>query len=229
MKAMAKIKPVYIMNQEGLTALEKEAVLEGVRELMCLANVSTIEVNDLNVWRNKKSKDKGVFVPYQSVDWYIQRGKETSRNRFQLNAQTMQRELMIEPWRYSSQGGRDHYDILIVKDDMYLENTNFVIGLAVKGIGTTISTHRFNGLDNKVKYECIKTETMHEVGHTFGLIPKTRRTGVEESLGKHCTNICIMRQGLSLPDDWIKMSNDRLKYSALCPICAQDLKNNFKV
>jgi len=61
----------------------------------------------------------------------------------------------------------------------------------------------------------------------FGLIPKNRTKNIKESLGKHCINICIMRQGLELPKDWIDLTRDRIKYGALCPTCKQDLKNYF--
>jgi predicted Zn-dependent protease len=37
----------------------------------------------------------------------------------------------------------------------------------------------------------------HEVGHMFGL-PSRNRLRTEEKLGTHCTNICTMRQGMSI-------------------------------
>jgi len=111
--------------------------------------------------------------------------------------------------------------------DIQIFDTNFVIGLASPGIGTTISTYRFKQLDDKLRYECIKTETMHELGHVFGLIPDERTTDVEDSLGKHCANICIMRQGLTLPTDWINITKDRLDQGALCQPCKSDLKEYF--
>ena len=111
---------------------------------------------------------------------------------------------------------------------MYVSDANFVIGVGYPGIGTAISTSRFHGLKDRKKYECIKTMIMHELGHAFGLIRNGRTRNVENSLGPHCTNRCTMRQGLSLPDDWIKMSQDRLKHGALCGTCETDLKNYFK-
>lgn len=225
----SKIKPVYLMNQAGLSDLEKRAVLNGASELIRLAEVVGIELVDFGVWKNSDFQNQdGSLKQYQSVDWYVGRGKETSRNKTQLNADTMLRYLWSEPWRNPKQGGRDHYDILVVHNDMYFGDTNFAIGLAQPGIGTIISTHRFKGLGDKAKYECIKTETMHELGHIFGLVPNSRTQNVESSLGKHCTNRCTMRQGLILPDDWIDITNDRLKYGALCPTCKTDLKEYFR-
>ena len=225
----SKIKPVFVMNQEGLSGLEKQAVLDGASELIETAEVSGVDLVDFGTFRNNGYRcSDDSLKEFQSVDWYVQRGKETSRNGRQLNANTMQVALCLEPWRNPQKGGKDHYDIFVVHDDMYSGDTNFVIGLAQSGIGTTISTHRFKQLDDRAKYECIKTETMHELGHVFGLIPAERTQNVEYSLGKHCTNNCTMRQGLSLPYDWINITNDRLRYGALCSTCETDLKQYFK-
>jgi|TARA_Y100000310_G_scaffold12782_1_gene13172 predicted Zn-dependent protease len=225
----SKIKPVFVMNQEGLSDLEKRAVLDGASELIGTAEVSGVDLVDFGTFRNNgyRSSD-GSLKEFQSVDWYVQRGRETSRNGRQLNADTMQFALCLEPWRDPQKGGKDHYDLFVVHDDMYSGDTNFVIGLAQPGIGTTVSTHRFKQLNDRAKYECIKTETMHELGHVFGLIPPERTQDVEYSLGKHCTNTCTMRQGLRLPDDWVNITNDRLRYGALCPTCETDLKQYFK-
>jgi len=133
--------------------------------------------------------------------------------------------LVTEPHRVES---GDHYDVFAVREDMYSGNTNFVIGLAQRGIGTTLSTYRFRELRRRDRYECIKTETIHELGHAFGLIPSGRTSNVEKSLGKHCTNVCTMRQGLTVPNDWLEISRDRLSVGALCGQCQEDLINYFK-
>jgi predicted Zn-dependent protease len=120
-----------------------------------------------------------------------------------------------------------YYKILILKTDMYSDETNFVIGLAQEGIGSVISINRFLKLDYQTQIECIKTETIHELGHVFGLIPDSRTIMVEESLGKHCKNHCTMRQGLNVPTDWIEISKDRLNYGTFCDICREDLRMFF--
>jgi predicted Zn-dependent protease len=213
------------MNENGLSRLEKHAILDGIHNLLQIANAREIEVVDFDVWRNREflKKDR-TLKEYCSVDWYLQKGMETSRNNHQINAGTIYHLLSFEPWKKNE----DHYDLLALVSDMYDRDTNFVIGLGGEGIGTIISTYQFKGLDENSKYECIKTETMHELGHVFGLLPDYRTRNVENSLGKHCADICIMRQGLRLPDDWVKMTNDRLRYGALCDNCKTDLKNFFR-
>lgn len=220
-----RIKPVYLMHQERLPSLEKKAVLDGALELIKLSK-KRMDLFDLGVFKSENFLDiNGYLNEYQSVDWYIEKGRETGRGN-QLNVDTMQFLLCFEPWRKNQ--GEDHYDIFVVNEDMFSQGTNFVIGLAQEGIGTTISTYRFKELDKKTKYECIKTETMHELGHAFGLPPSERTKNVENSLGLHCKNKCIMRQGLTLPKDWIKISKDRIKHGALCSTCEKNLVNYFR-
>src|SRR3989338_4270444 len=97
-----------------------------------------------------------------------------------------------------------------------------------EGIGATVSTYRLQGLSERAKYECLKTIAIHEFGHVFGLIPESRTDDVEEIFGKHCTNVCVMRQGLDVPHDWIKITSDRLVNGTLCNTCETDLQNYFR-
>ena len=221
----AKIQPILFMQQEGLCNLEKQAIFDGANELIDLAESDGIEIRDLGVWRNNNYLDKnGSLKAYQSVDWYLKNGKQNSRNNYQLNADLMLLSLTREPWKKTL----SHYDIMAIHSDMYSGKSNFVIGLARTYDSTIISTNKFKELDDKTRYECIKTETMHELGHVFGLIPNYRTNNIEFSLGKHCTNTCIMRQGLTLPRDWVNMTKDRLKYGPLCNDCQIDLKKQFR-
>ena len=62
------------MNQEGLSELEKQAVLDGSSELIKLAEVSGIDLTDFGVFRNNSYKNSdGSLKEFQSVDWYVQR------------------------------------------------------------------------------------------------------------------------------------------------------------
>jgi len=78
----------------------------------------------------------------------------------------------------------------------------------------------------------IKTEIAHEIGHVFGL-PSNRRgeKNIENSLGPHCKNDgCCMKQGLTVPADWINYTRDRLKNNGdhyYCQDCQTDLREKF--
>jgi predicted Zn-dependent protease len=224
---MAKIRPIYLMHQEGLLPNEKRAVVDGVRDLVSLAGIQGMELVDLGVWRQKDFLNpNGTLKEYSSADWYIEMGRKYGRRK-QLNGGSMLNCLAFEPWRDPKQGGKEHYDVLIVNEDMFDRGTNFVIGLASSGIGTVISTYQFRELKERLKSECIKTEAMHEFGHVLSLPDETRGKNLVKSLGDHCSNRCIMRQGLVLPKDWINITEDRLKYGPLCPDCREDLDRYF--
>jgi len=211
-------KPLYIMNEPGITVFEKQAVFDGIQSILILAKTRK-EIVDWGTWNTGTDLAK----QYQSVDWYLEQGRVTSSRSSQLNSETIVNLFLSEPWRQQ----QDHYDILITHQDLYFRNTNFVIGSAIPHVGTLISTHRFRELNRRTMHECIKTEVIHEVGHVFGL-PNQERKDTRESLGQHCTNVCIMRQGLIVPRDWINMTNDRIKYGPLCGNCQTDLLNYFQ-
>ncbi|MDO8516688.1 MAG: hypothetical protein Q7S33_01050 [Nanoarchaeota archaeon] len=207
----SKIKSLFIQYQKGISNLEKRAVMDGAKEMIDLANAKPIRIVNLG----------------ENLD-YIQGGQNTSKNNFQLNANTMINKLSFESQKDIAKYNKSHYNLIVLNSDIYSGNNDFILGLAMGGIGTILSTYRFQKFYEKGKYECIKTETMHELGHVFGLIADSRKDNIEMNLGKHCTNKCIMRQGITLPDDWIEISKDRLKYGAFCPECSRDLKKYFE-
>ena len=128
-----------------------------------------------------------------------------------------------------------HHAIVFTNKDLYTSDTNFVVGAAQDDLGTVISLHRFwNSVpDTDLRNEVVKTEISHEIGHVFGL-PSNRRgeNNIENSLGPHCKNDgCCMKQGLRVPDDWIKYTRDRLDNLGrhhYCQDCQTDLQEKFK-
>lgn len=208
-----KLRPVHIIYQEGVLPLERKAVEEGISKLVKLAGVP------IKIYTSEDLKMK----ESAHLEDYLSRDTRTREGHRQSNAQTVLNHL----------DGSDAYKIVVVKTDLYDPRTNFVIGMALENKGALISTCRFGNLNDFAKQECVKTETMHEGGHVFGLVPYERKTNVEESLGHHCANLCIMRQGLTVPKDWIKYTEERLEcekrgLSGLCEDCQKDLKNYFK-
>jgi len=232
---MKQIKPVYVMNQPGVTKLEKRAVLEGIETVLEIGNAKS-DVVDVGVWREPDYKNsKGQLKREKSVDWYLLKGKKESKKEGQLNGGAMLSYLGWEEWRKK----QPHFDVFIVNSDMYstfwnpdtgkAEDANFIIGIASSGVGTVLSTNRRKGLPKKTKYECIVTETEHEFLHAFGLVNSERVENAEYSMGPHCAGEkgpCIMRQGLTVPDDWITMSQERLDSGkVICEDCVVDLES----
>jgi predicted Zn-dependent protease len=222
----ASIKPLIIMRQSGLENLEIKAVTDAIYDLLVIAKIqekiqfSDIRSGIIDFRLNKILSTAG----YKDIDWYLDRAIKVSKRENQLDAD----EILNQVAYRIMTGGQNHYLMMILNKDIYCEDTNFVIGVAKPMSCTIISTFRFRSLQAENRYECIKTETLHELGHVFCLPSKNRKTNVEESLGKHCTNICVMRQGLNVPEDWEKISKDRVNYGPFCETCTNDLIAFFK-
>lgn len=218
-------KPMYVMFQDGIPEDQRNAVISGIGSVLRLGGASClVQVSNFGTWREQGFHSNGSLVPYLSVDWYVEAGRRESKRRGQSYAKAILNQLWNEPWQKNS----PHYDVVVVKDDIYDDGANFIIGGAIKGFGTVISTHRFQSLERNIRLACLETETIHEIGHVFGLVPEDRTVNVERSLGLHCTSRCVMRQGLSVPSDWIRYTHDRIESGQLlCPQCIADLRNYF--
>lgn len=223
---MIKIKPLYVMFQDGIGQDQIAAVMSGINTVLKIAGAeSLIRVVNWGVWRNDGYCANGVLQAYQSVDWYVAKGFEKSRNKNQVYVRPIMYRLMDEPWQEKN----PHYEVVVLHSDIYNDGCNFVVGSAIEGFGTIVSINRFKNLERQLQAGCIKTTVMHEIGHVFGLVPKTRTINVVKSLGLHCTCQCVMRQGLSVPHDFIKYTEERLATGQVfCPRCQQDLRNYFR-
>ncbi|TAL19204.1 hypothetical protein EPN90_04535 [Patescibacteria group bacterium] len=206
------------------------AALSGIEEMLEIAGVSQmISVGNLGVWRASDYRDGSRLREYRSIDWYLARGRQTGR-RGQLNASTITFDLMEEPWRRQEH----HYDVILLESDIYNGgNTNFVLGVGTQASSAIISRHRLSRrylpeLPEDELIECYKTAVMHEVGHMLGLPGRFGTRGhLEESLGMHCTNTCLMRQRLRL-EGWEELTADRLRRGSLCIECRREIVNFFQ-
>lgn len=206
---------ITLLNDFGLTDNFKNAFIDGILEMVQFSN-RNFEVEDLGLWRGEGWKNQLFLSPFNSIDWYISRSYD--KDREQLNAQNLMALFYCEPW----QDDNKHFDLFITNRDLFVPGTNFVLGFAIPNVGAVVSTKRFASMSLNLASECVKTLTMHEFGHVLGLVPDYRRLNVEESLGKHCTNQCLMRQGLTV-NNWVLMTQDRLNGQPLCDFCQNDL------
>jgi len=212
------------MRAQNVADADYHAVLKALRETLRLARLTRdINVVDFDKWRHPQWLDgKGQLRPHGSVDWYIQQGITASQRTPQLNAKRIIADLFRDPW----QRVEPHYDVLVLEHDLYCDNRSFIVGLALPGIASIISTHRFTDLETEQHRECVKTLSFHEIGHMLGLPGATR---TEERPDAHCPNKCVMRQGLSVPLDWLEMTDERLQLGApFCAECLRDLLERFR-
>lgn len=223
--AHSVIKPVHFMcTAEALQY--HDVALRGIREVLRFAGRERqIVVRDFGVWQTPRALRGGRLQPFQSIGWYVLRSVRASARVGQCNATQILRDMREEPW----QRDEPHYDVFLSTDDMYdgSDGNNFSIGLTAPGFGSVISAARFTDVVNAaIRTEYVQTAVMHEVGHLFGLVSLRRQRNVVESLGLHCTNRCIMRQGLSVPD-WYQMTLDRLSGRPFCEQCRRELQLFF--
>lgn len=228
---MKNIKPVFVIRGENVEQYQWQAVLEGVEQLLKLAQMAKVmPIVEFSAWAAHKDEDTELLIGFDGVLECIGRSQQTNPRRDQVNGVAIVECLEDKVWRESI----PHYDVLVLERDMYSgePDNSFIIGVATSGIGAVISVYRYLQLERGEQYECIVTETMHEVGHVLGLVPDYRDYdyrdyNVEDVLGKHCTNICVMRQGLRVPADTKRKTRDRLKYGALCTDCQRNLREFF--
>lgn len=226
-KARNKIKPIYLVNTRGITVEEQEAVKDGIETVLKTATVAHIvQINDFGYW-NRGPGD------FESIDWYIEKAETNKSCGYgqQLDASIIMDLSAKEP----SQESEPHYTVFVVDSDLWLRDRQFIIGLSREAEGAVFSAVRFRDVrDERMKYECLKTEALHELGHTFGAA--AGRKGVDalttkycgELCDEHCANECVMRQGIRVPDAWIKISKDRLTSGeAFCNECIDDLIKYF--
>ncbi|MCX6777330.1 MAG: hypothetical protein NT157_00410 [Candidatus Micrarchaeota archaeon] len=206
---------LYVMRTSNVSDSEYGSAVCAVREVVALAQ-ARIAVHDFGVWRQRDYFQNGQLMPHGSVDWYIKIGDNPQRR--QVNVWPVLSAILKDP----NQAQTRHFDVLITGNDLYLGNTNFVVGAAL-ATATIISVVRFRGF-GVLTQECIKQETYHEIGHLFGL-PNQNRSGLVKSLGGHCPNECAMQQGLAVPRDWINRANARAESRRVfCGTCANDLQ-----
>ncbi len=220
------IRPLRVMHQEGVTFFQLRPVLDGIDEVLKLAMAKDrIEIFQMENWRSINYKQGSTLVPWKSFDWYLEEAKAKKSKTGKINPRHLLDLNMEDVQSHSVRT----YTVMVVLSDLTVPNFGFVVGGSMRCVGAVISLHRFLPLVTPLDAECIKTLTMHEVGHMFGLLPDDRTLDVEMSLGKHCTKICTMRQGLNVPRDWRKMTQDRLHYGPYCQICQNDLVKYFRV
>ena len=223
--------PIFFMKAKDVTEAEYSPILDAAREIVNNAGVSLDHpIKDFGVWRGENWNKDGKLEPWMSADWYVESCMlERDRGHGkQIDADRLIDLLSTEPWKRNF-----HYDVFVVGNDMtskawstgsYL---NFVVGIACRYNGTVISVNRFRELSGSMKHGVLQTEAYHEIGHLFGLPDDERRSDLVAELGGHCPERgCSMKQGMTVPHDWIENTIDRAnRGQPYCEKCVADLKD----
>lgn len=163
-----------------------------------LADHSSLEKLEVFIGNTFRLKTKRRELNIRLADTFDQK-------RVQYNSSLILQQLIMKP-------PLDAEKILGVLDvDLFIPILTFVFGEAqLKGIGSVVSTHRlhnrFYGLpeDRDLTTDRLLKESVHELGHTFGLI--------------HCQQPeCVMNSSTYV-------ENIDQKSAEICPLCQKNIK-----
>lgn len=217
--------PIYLMWSSDVPPAEAQAATQGVFDAV---NASGQRRQVVNMGSTTWGRGD-----YSSADWYLNKALETQgevRDRGcgkQVNASILINQFYEEPWQE-----KPHWEVSIVNKDLYMEGTNFVFGATRPEFAASVQSVRRlidSVSDKELRSEMIRRLLRHEVGHMFGL--PGRNFNVEQKLGSHCTNVCTMRQGMSIPE-WAKLTQEENRQNVhFCQDCINVLsqkRNQFK-
>lgn len=163
---------------------------------------------------------------YLSADWYIEGalGRQRELRESGFGAQVEIEELLRQVALAEPQQ-QPHWGVLVTNSDLTAEGLNFVFGATNREAFSTVqSVRRFveTVTDPRLRNAMISRLFRHETGHLLGL-PTDQRPNTEENLGAHCTNVCTMRQGVSI-QAWARNTVEEFKSGVhFCEDCRQDL------
>jgi len=219
------LAPIYLMWSSDVPVSEAHSAVRGVMDALNASGQKREVVNLGSAsWR------KG---DYSSADWYLDKALKMQheiRDRGhgkQVDAFNLMSQFSEEPWQE-----KPHWEVFIVNKDLYLEESNFVLGVTNSDFAASVQSVK-RIIDSvpeiKLKHEMIRRLLRHEVGHMLGL--PGRNFNVEQKLGSHCTNVCTMRQGMSIPE-WRELTKEESRQSVyFCGDCVNVLiqkRDKFK-
>jgi len=154
---------------------------------------------------------------------------EESQTR-QVYADCLLRELTFSLIRHANERAQEVGDsgvlgVLVVDADLTKEAANFLFGATCPDIGSVLSVSRLRNIGSvELRGKVVQRLARHEFGHVLGLVPRERRTNVEDKIGLHCTNLCTMRQGMTLEEFGQLTIEEERAGVVFCRECADYLR-----
>lgn len=225
--------PVYFMHTSDVPKREARAALAGVIDAMRAAGQ---ERQLHNFGAARFSEGTGA---YSSPDWYVQEAyrrqplRRVADHGPQIDVEQVDRLFRDEPYQQNP-----HWEVMVTGYDLNAragengEYINFVYGMTNTDFPSSVQSvrrHLDELPEGNLRDAVIRRLLRHETGHMFKL--PIRQENTEEMLGAHCTNICTMRQGMSM-DEWVYLTVDEIKNEVhFCEDCTHDLaasKDKYK-
>lgn len=211
------MRPVYLFWTSDVTKEGARVVCQTLRKASGVLPIPEFPIRVFGNWFQGKG-------PHQSLRWYEEKAWRPDRG--QLDGDTLLFNFENGPWQKEER----HLDFAVFGKDMTATQEgkwlNFVFGLSREESNVVISTYRF---DSELKSRllrrfCIQRAVFHEFCHALGLLPDWRTTNVTYRYGKHCTNLCVMREAESVPE-WLDYAQEEIEQKVtLCHQCEDDLR-----
>lgn len=211
--------PVEVYFNEDVTQEQQGVIQDALRDVFA-------EIGIPNNFALRANRSGRIFFPPASIN---------PNRPNQVNGDVVLGSIAADPVQIEI----PHHTILFTNKDLYSGDLNFVVGLARPDMGTVISLGRIwdSVQDERLRNQTIKTEIAHEVGHVYGL--PTGRRGQQNidyetvpGAGGHCKSPgCSMKQGNAVPEDFVRITQDRLNNlheRYFCNECHQDLQTKFR-
>lgn len=213
------MRPIYLFWSSEISEEEAGVALQAITEIGRFLP-EEIHIQTFGNWFQGRE-------PFQSLKWYEEKAWLPARK--QLNGGSILIDFLVEPW----QEKRPHIDFAVFGRDLTVQYEghwlNFVFGVSYNWAGI-VSTFRFNReiRDAQLRSLCLKRAVQHEFCHILGLVPEWRKSNIDNRLGPHCKNICVMRQGMSV-GEWARFAQQESnKGVILCSQCQEDLLTFFR-
>lgn len=221
--------PIFLMFEEKLPEDASRAVIEAIKETFQDADTynKLQSVFNCGVWRPEGYLKNGQYVPYMSIDWYLQHAQEDTRP-YRINSDIILEDLFEGKSRIKET--ETCLIVLVLTRELYSNEKSSVIGQTRVNTGMVVSIDSFKDFNPYERFECIKTVALHEFGHLFGL-PSSNRAGTRNnSMEIHCANECIMEEVQNEPQGWVTRTEKRINSSLgspYCDTCLQELRKNL--
>jgi hypothetical protein len=218
------IRPIIIIAGKDIPSDLLQAGICAVQNVLTIARV-TLPIHTLSDKFNAEHVEQTDWKTWGNPNWYINSAAPAGQD---LKIASVSAEMMFNLYEISIlRKICDPYFMCFTSLALAANGNVNLLGWYRESVGSIISTTRLSSKAAGVT-DCFETIVMHNIGHVFGLIPITRHHAAEENYGKHCTNICVMRQGFLEMKLWNQFTKDRLTSgNPFCKQCVENLNEYF--
>lgn len=220
---------VDLLWQEGVSPAFINVAETSLRNtLVGFGLADRVSVEPMGTWRaaDYLSAD-GSLVRERSVDALIHYGREMSERSGLSQEQVLTNYVNLclgdRPWRSRDQDG---FAVLLLRDDCVCPGEEYIFGAAREGSCAVLSTYRYERDPRiQLRLETFAATVCHEFGHVLGAPNDLRTEAVQQWVGTHCTNVCVMRQRDDLPEWESDIAKDFLDGKVFCALCVRDIRD----